>query len=405
MRYYDLFEETYTALSANKVRSGLTILGIVIGIGSVIAMVSIGQGAQKSISDSIQSAGSNLILVYPGSQRGPGSQVSSGQGSARTLKASDARALEEITGVKAVSPELTQRYQIVAAGANTNSSVVGIEPAYADVRKVTVREGSFITDSHISSRARVAVIGPTVATTLFGEESPLGKTLRIKNNNFKIIGVTNAKGGTGFTNQDDMVFVPLTSAQQFLVGDDYISSMSIESESSEIMTELQTSITNVMLEQHKISDPSQPDFTVLNQADILATASSITQTFTLLLAAIAGISLLVGGIGIMNMMLTTVTERTKEIGLRKAIGATEKNIQRQFLAEAIVLTSLGGITGIILGAGASYSLAYFGILSTSVSIQSILLATGVSAAIGIIFGYYPARRASRLNPIEALRYE
>lgn len=405
MRYYDLLEETYTALSANKVRSGLTILGIVIGIGSVIAMVSIGQGAQKSISDSIQSAGSNLILVYPGSQRGPGSQVSSGQGSARTLKASDARALEKITGVKAVSPELTQRYQIVAAGANTNSSVVGIEPAYADVRKVTIREGSFITNSHISSRARVAVIGPTVATTLFGEESPLGKTLRIKNNNFKIIGVTNAKGGTGFTNQDDMVFVPLTSAQQFLVGDDYISSMSIESESSEIMTELQTSITNVMLEQHKISDPSQPDFTVLNQADILATASSITQTFTLLLAAIAGISLLVGGIGIMNMMLTTVTERTKEIGLRKAIGATEKNIQRQFLAEAIVLTSLGGITGIILGAGASYSLAYFGILSTSVSIQSILLATGVSAAIGIIFGYYPARRASRLNPIEALRYE
>ncbi len=405
MRHYDLLEETYTALSANKVRSGLTILGIVIGIGSVIAMVSIGQGAQKSISDSIQSAGSNLILVYPGSQRGPGSQVSSGQGSARTLKANDARALEKIAGVKAVSPELTQRYQIVAAGANTNSSVVGIEPAYADVRKVTIREGSFITNSHISSRARVAVIGPTTATTLFGEESPLGKTLRIKNNNFKIIGVTNAKGGTGFTNQDDMVFVPLTSAQQFLVGDDYISSMSIESESSEIMTELQASITNVMLEQHKISDPSQPDFTVLNQADILATASSITQTFTLLLAAIAGISLLVGGIGIMNMMLTTVTERTKEIGLRKAIGATEKNIQRQFLAEAIVLTSLGGITGIILGAGASYSLTYFGILSTSVSIQSILLATGVSAAIGIIFGYYPARRASRLNPIEALRYE
>ncbi len=405
MKYYDLLEETYTALSANKVRSGLTILGIVIGIGSVIAMVSIGQGAQKSISDSIQSAGSNLILVYPGSQRGPGSQVSSGQGSARTLGADDAREIEKIAGVKSVSPELTQRYQIVAAGANTNTSVVGVEPAYADVRKVTIREGSFITNTHLNSRSRVAVIGPTTATTLFGEESPLGKTLRIKNNNFKIIGVTNAKGGTGFTNQDDMVFVPLTSAQQFLVGDDYISSMSIESESSEIMTELQASITNVMLEQHKISDPSQPDFTVLNQADILATASSITQTFTLLLAAIAGISLLVGGIGIMNMMLTTVTERTKEIGLRKAIGATEKNIQRQFLAEAIVLTSLGGITGIILGAGASYSLTYFGILSTSVSMQSIVLATGVSAAIGIIFGYYPARRASRLNPIEALRYE
>lgn len=405
MKYYDLLEETYTALSANKVRSGLTILGIVIGIGSVIAMVSIGQGAQKSISDSIQSAGSNLILVYPGSQRGPGSQVSSGQGSARTLGADDARAIEKIAGVKSVSPELTQRYQIVAAGANTNTSVVGVESAYADVRKVTIREGSFITNTHLNSRSRVAVIGPTTATTLFGEESPLGKTLRIKNNNFKIIGVTNAKGGTGFTNQDDMVFVPLTSAQQFLVGDDYISSMSIESESSEIMTELQASITSVMLEQHKISDPSQPDFTVLNQADILATASSITQTFTLLLAAIAGISLLVGGIGIMNMMLTTVTERTKEIGLRKAIGATEKNIQRQFLAEAIVLTSLGGITGIILGAGASYSLTYFGILSTSVSMQSIVLATGVSAAIGIIFGYYPARRASRLNPIEALRYE
>lgn len=405
MKYYDLLEETYTALSANKVRSGLTILGIVIGIGSVIAMVSIGQGAQKSISDSIQSAGSNLILVYPGSQRGPGSQVSSGQGSARTLSVSDARAIEEIPGVKGVSPELSQRYQIVATGSNTNTTVLGVEPAYADVRKITIQEGSFITNSQNNSRSRVAVIGPTTATTLFGEESPLGKTIRIKNNNFKIVGVTQAKGGSGFTNQDDMVFVPLTSAQQFLVGNDYISSISIEAESSDIMSALQAEITAVMLKAHNIKDPSQPDFTVLNQADILATASSITQTFTLLLSAIAGISLLVGGIGIMNMMLTTVTERTKEIGLRKAIGATEKNIQRQFLAEAIVLTSLGGIIGIILGAGASYAVSYFGILSTSVSVQSILLATGVSAAIGIIFGYYPARRASRLNPIEALRYE
>lgn len=407
MSIIDILQETYAALSANKIRSGLTILGIVIGIGSVIAMISIGQGAQGSIESQIQSIGSNLVLVTPGAQRGPGFQVSSGRGAARTLTQEDADAIiKNITTAKAVAPEISGRYQITSKGKNTNTSVIGTVGTYTDVRNMEIDTGSFITDQNVRSLSKVAVLGPTARDDLFGQGADaVGQTIRIKSVEFKVIGITKAKGGTGFGSQDDMIFVPLTSAQRFLAGDAYVTTISVQAQDAQSMADIQSQITTLLLDRHHISDPQLADFSVLNQADILATASSITQTFTILLAAIAGISLVVGGIGIMNMMLTTVTERTKEIGLRKAIGAKKRDINLQFLTEAVILTFIGGAAGIVLGWLISFIITYLNILQTQISISSILLAFGVSAAIGIIFGYYPARRAANLNPIEALRYE
>ncbi len=407
MKIIDIIQETHQSLSSNKIRSGLTMLGIVIGISSVIAMVSIGQGAQSSIQSSIQSIGSNLITVSPGVQRGPGSQVSGGQGSARSLTQDDADAIvKNISLAKAVSPELSGRYQVVSKGKNTNTSILGSTPSYPTVRNVEIDLGNFITDQNIKSASKVAVLGPNSRDSLFGEGAdPIGQVIRIKNIEFKIIGVTKVKGGSGFANQDDIIFIPLTSAQRYLAGDQYVTSISIQASDAESMTQLQQDVTDLLLTRHNISDPALADFSIFNQADIVAAASSVTQTFTILLGAVAGISLLVGGIGIMNMMLTTVTERTKEIGLRKAIGAKRADINIQFLTEAIALTFIGGVIGVILGWSISFGISYFGLLQTSVSTGSVLLAFGVSAFIGIVFGYYPARRASRLNPIEALRYE
>jgi putative ABC transport system permease protein len=407
MKPSDLIQEIYYALTANKSRSALTILGIVIGIGSVIAMISVGQGTKNTIEASIQSLGSNLILVTPGAQRGIGMQVSQGRGSAQTLTNEDANAIgSEISGISAVAPEISSRYQITAKGKNTNVSVDGVSAAYASVRNVAIDSGSFITDQNLSSVSKVAVLGPTVSTDLFGENvDAIGQTIRIKSIEFKVIGITKTKGGGGFGSQDEMIYIPLTTAQKFLAGSDRLSTINVQASDQKNMTDIQTQITDLLLARHKIFDPTKADFGTMNQADIVATATSMAGTFTILLGSIAAISLLVGGIGIMNMMLTSVTERTREIGLRKAIGAKKKDISLQFLSEAIVLTFLGGIFGVILGWLISLGIAKFGGLTTSVSLPSILLAFGVSAAIGVIFGYYPARRAAGLNPIEALRYE
>lgn len=407
MKTFDILQETYVSLTSNKVRSGLTILGIVIGIGSVIAMIAVGSGAQQTIEANIQSIGSNLILVMPGAQRGPGAQVSSGRGSARTLKQSDADAIgATVENISAVAPELSGRYQVTSRGKNTNTSIVGTTAAYTVVRNVNIDEGVFISDQNLRSLGRVAVIGPTVRDDLFGVDvDPVGQTIRIKGTEFKIIGITKSKGGSGFGSQDDMIFVPLTTAQRFLAGESYVTTISVQAKDPSSMTTVQSQITEVLLKEHKISDPELADFSTLNQADIVATASSITGTFTVLLSAVAGISLLVGGIGIMNMMLTTVTERTREIGLRKAIGATRADINAQFLIEAIALTFFGGVAGVVLGWGLSQLIASLGLIQTNVSLSSVLLAFGVSAGIGIVFGYYPARRAARLHPIDALRYE
>lgn len=407
MKLTDILEETLAALSANKVRSGLTMLGIIIGISSVIAMTAIGNGAQASIQSSIQSIGANLIIVTPGAQRGPGVQVSQGRGSAKSLTLDDADALaENITSIKAVAPEVTGRYQVTAKGTNTNTQVVGATTTYPTVRNVETAEGTFITDTQLKSGSKVAVLGPTARDDLFGvDEDAIGQSIRIKQTTFTVIGITKAKGGSGFSNPDDMIFIPLTTAQRFLSGDQYVTTISVSAVDAESATQVQEDITTLLLDRHHISDATQADFSTLNQADIIATASSVTGTFTILLAAVAGISLIVGGIGIMNMMLTTVTERTREIGLRKAIGAKPRDISTQFLIEAVMLTFTGGIIGVILGWLIAFVVRYTGIIQTQVSVSSILLAFGVSTAIGIIFGYYPAMRAAKLHPIEALRYE
>ena len=402
----DILKETFWSLSANKVRSGLTILGIVIGIASVITMVAIGQGAQASIASSIESIGSNLIIVRPGAQRTAG--VSSGAGSSATLTVDDANAIKnEIANVSAVAPEDSKRAQVTAKGTNTNTQIVGTVSDYATVRNIAMDSGTFITDQAVKSSAKVAVLGATTRDDLFGvNANPVGQVIRIKNVDFDVIGVTVAKGGSGFTSPDDSIYIPISSAQHFITGDTFVSTVSVAANDQNSMASVQNNISDLLLKRHSISDPQQADFSLMNQADIIATALSITGTFTILLSSIAGISLLVGGIGIMNMMLTTVTERTREIGLRKAVGIKKIYINMQFLAEAVALTFLGGFLGVVLGWGASMLVTKFvPSLTTQVSMSSVLLAFGVSAGVGIVFGFYPARRAANLSPMEALRYE
>ncbi len=399
----DIFKETFTALSANKVRSSLTVLGIVIGIGSVIAMVSIGQGAQAQVQSSIEGLGSNLLTIFPGTVQPGRGVVSSGRGAAQTLKNEDMDIIKSIEGVSLVAGELDRRFQIAAStGNNTNSTVIGTVPEYGEIRNLNLSDGAFMSENNVSGLSKVAVLGATVATDLFGENDPLGQTVRINGSLFRVVGILTAKGGSGFANLDDMVFVPLSTMQKVLSGVDYLSTIAISVQDKNQMIGVQEQITDLLSVKHRVSEP---DFSIISQADILGTLNQVTGAFTMFLAAIASISLVVGGIGIMNMMLTTVTERTREIGLRKAIGATQKDIKRQFLFEATLLTFLGGAIGIFLGWLVAFVVTALGLIQTQVSMSSVLLAFGVSAGIGIIFGYYPAKRAAGLNPIEALRYE
>ena len=399
----DIMHETISALTANKVRTSLTMLGIIIGIGSVIAMVSIGQGAQASIQSSIEGLGSNLLTVFPGALQPGRGIVSSGRGAAQSLKNEDIDVLRSIGGITLVAPELDRRFQIVSsAGNNTNSTVIGTVSDYSIIRNMVLAEGSFFTDIQNKSLAKVAVLGPTASTDLFGTQDPVGGTLKINGVIFRVIGLLQTKGGSGFANVDDMVFIPLGTMQKILTGVDYLSTIAISVSDKNAMADIKDQATILLTEKHRVTEP---DFSIISQADILGTLNQVTTSFTLFLAAIAGISLVVGGIGIMNMMLTTVTERTREIGLRKAVGATAKDINIQFLSEAVALTLIGGTIGVAMGWGIAKAVSLLGIIQTQVSITSVILAFGVSALIGIAFGYYPARRASKLNPIEALRYE
>lgn len=403
--FKDLIQEVLWSLMGNKVRSGLTILGIVIGIASVITMVGIGQGSKKSIEAQIESIGSNLITIMPGSQSVGGVRQSSG--SAQSLTEEDVTVLEKkVSGIKAIAPTVSSNYQITAKGNNSNTQVIGTTPDYITVKNVAIELGSFFSESQGRGSAKVAVIGPDTRDTLFGEgANPIGQTVRINKVIFQIIGVTQAKGASGFNNQDDAVYVPIKTSQNYLVGNDYINTINVTVNSQEEMTPVEEQIKTVLLENHGIENEEEADFRTMNQNDIISTASSITDTFTLLLSSIAGISLLVGGIGIMNMMLTTVTERTREIGLRKAVGVRKFYINLQFLTEAVMLTFIGGGVGVLLGLIASYFISSFSSISSVISLSSILISFGVSAAVGIIFGFYPARRAANLSPIEALRYE
>jgi len=407
MKTIDILEETYAALFANKVRSGLTMLGIIIGISSVIAMTAIGNGTKDSISASIQSIGANLVMVMPGAQRSFGGP-SGARGGAQSLTVADADAIEsQVSGVAGISREVSSRKQVVASGTNTNTSIIGTEPSYATVRNISVDEGDFISSESVSSGLKVAVIGPTTRDDLFGTGATdvVGQKIRISGIEYEVIGITHAKGGSGFSNSDDVIYIPYTTAQRYITGNKYLSEIDVSATSSDVSATVQSDVTDLLMTRHNITDSTKVDFNTMNQADIIATASSVTGTLTALLAAVAGISLVVGGIGIMNMMLTTVTERTREIGLRKAIGAKRKDINLQFLIEAVALTFSGGVAGVILGWLIAFIISYLGIMQAQVSLNSVLLAFGVSAFIGIVFGYYPAQRASNLNPIDALRYE
>lgn len=407
MDYLELIKECFGTLTLNKMRTGLAILGIIIGIGSVIALISLGQGSQKAIENQIQSLGSNLLTITPGGlNSGP---VRGAIGGVTTLVLDDAKAIAsspQVKNVKGVSPEYSKRSQVIAGRNNTNTSVVGVTPSFADIRKVTLENGVFISVHDVEVLSKVAVLGAQTATDLFGgAQMALGKTIRIGGQTLRVIGVAKAKGGAGFNNPDDAVYVPLSTAQKQLFGATNITSIAVEAKSQNVMTDAQNEIGYLLLDRHKLQDPGEADFVIFSQNDILNTASQVTGTFTTLLGGIAAISLLVGGIGIMNIMLVTVTERTREIGLRKALGAKKKVIVAQFLVEAIILTVIGGFIGMILGISVSYTLSSIIKIPFSISPTSVILAIGVSGGIGIIFGWYPARKASNLQPIEALRYE
>lgn len=411
MELSELVTESLSTLTLNKMRTGLAMLGVIIGIGSVIALVSLGQASQRFITSQIQSLGSNLLTITPGSQMTGGVR---GGGNVTTLTHDDAKAIissPAITTLNKVSAEYSSRTQVVAGKNNTNTTVTGVLPEYAEIRNTIISFGTFVTQRNVDSMSKVAILGPITATDLFGDPStgsgqnPVGQTIRINSQVFNVIGVTEEKGGSGFMSQDDIIFIPLTTAQKLLFGVDYVNSISVSAISEDVMVRAQEEISNLLLSRHKIKNPELADFRIMSQEDILSTMTQITGTFTTLLSGIAAISLIVGGIGIMNIMLVTVTERTREIGLRKALGAKGNTITTQFLVEAIMITFIGGAIGTLIGIAISAVLTNSMNLPFVLSISSVMLAFIVSAAVGILFGWYPAQKAAKLQPIEALRYE
>ncbi|MCS6243705.1 MAG: ABC transporter permease [Opitutus sp.] len=390
------------ALRRNKMRSVLTALGMIIGVGAVIAMVSIGNGAKAQVEASIASLGQNIISVYPGTLTTGGAR--GGSGTASTLTPEDALAIQQdIAGVVAVSPEVRDRQQILANGLNWNTSINGESPDFLSIRDWGLAEGVIFTDLEVRSTAKVAVIGQTVADQLFPGSSPIGQTLRIRNIPFKIIGLLKPKGFNYFgSDQDDTVLIPYTSAMRRVSRRTNLSSILIQAATQDQMPRIQQEITDLLQQRRQ---GREPDFTVRNQMELAQAATATSRTMTGLLGAIAGVSLIVGGIGIMNIMLVSVTERTREIGIRLAIGAHDHDIRLQFLIEAMVLSLMGGALGILIGVGASQIVSQLNGWPVQVSSASIIVAFVFSGAVGIGFGFYPAHKAAKLDPIEALRFE
>lgn len=403
MKYGELFSSAVRALRGNLLRTALTMLGIVIGIASVIMILSLGQGASEAITSQVSSLGTNLIIVIPGTQE-PGRA-----GVSNTLTLADEEALTKpnaVPNISAGAAQVSLNAEIVANGQNESASVMGVGANYADINSITVSQGEFITQEDVDGYSRVAVLGPEIVNNIFGEGAdPVGQTITIKSRSFRIIGVTETKGSSGFTNPDATIYIPVTTGMRQLLGQDYVSAIVLSATNAEEVDQTMTDVRDFLLDRHKITDPANADFTIRSSKDAISILGTITGILTGGLAGIAAISLVVGGIGIMNIMLVTVTERTREIGLLKAIGAKRKDILSQFLIEAVVLTLSGGIVGIIIGVSFTFLITRFAPIPFVLSPVSIILAVGVSSIVGVIFGIYPAQRAARLSPIDALRYE
>lgn len=402
--YKESFLMAWASLIANKMRSILTMLGIIIGVAAVIALVSIGNGVKQQVSDSISSLGSNLLMVMPGAPRTPGVRPTAS--SQRSLKEGDYKAIAKLDGVAAASPFTSNSYVAIYQSNNWTTTVSGVSPSLQTINNLTMKDGRFITEKNVQNRERVAVVGSTIVKNLFGNENPVGKDIRVKNIPFKIIGVLESKGNSSMgEDQDDVVYIPYTTAMERVQGVDYLRMVYVSANDDNGINRLQADIENLLRVRHNIKDSNLDDFNIRNMQSIMETMQQTTSTLTLFLGAVAAISLVVGGIGIMNIMLVSVTERTREIGIRKALGATYNVIVTQFLIEAVVISLMGGIIGIIFGIGASQLISKFSGMSTVLSIPTIFLSFGFSIAIGLVFGVYPARKAARLNPIDALHYE
>jgi putative ABC transport system permease protein len=416
MQIWESVRISLRALTVNKMRSILTMLGIIIGVGAVIALLSVGQGFEQYITQQFEGLGTNLLFVFAGQleSSGPGSAQASRQ-RVQPLTMGDAGALADpflVPDVVAVAPEYSRSGTVVRGKHDRSTSVSGVTPEYQSVRNFNPVLGEFIAQEHVNGRSRVAVLGATVAKELFEpDEYPIGQTIKLNDVPFKVIGVLEEKGGGGFGDEDNVVMIPISTAQTRLFsagsvrGDLIVSAIFIQVGTQDKMSEVADRIAEVLRERHRISFRDDDDFTVINQADLIQVFGDFTAVFTLVLGAIAGISLVVGGIGIMNIMLVSVTERTREIGIRKAVGAKRRDILLQFLIEAMVMSMVGGFVGIVLGYTASTVLGNVADLTTVVTLGAVLLATSFSAAVGLFFGIYPATRAARLNPIDALRYE
>lgn len=404
MNFTNNFEIALNGIKANKLRSSLTMLGIIIGVAAVIIMISVGQGASKRISDQISSMGSNLLMVFPGAGQGP---VRGAAGNVNTLTLEDAEAITGLGMVTCAVPELSTGATIVYESQTWTAQANGTTPGLQAIKDWPVSSGSFFDDDDVQSAGLVAVLGRTVADSLFPPGTdPVGATIRINKLAFTVLGVLSPKGAAMLgQDQDDVVYVPITTVQKRMLGVNHVRTINVQTETQNSMAYVQNGIEELLRERHRITGSKTDDFSVLSLTSVLEAAETATGTMTMLLASIAAISLLVGGIGIMNIMLVSVTERTKEIGLRMAVGATEGNIRNQFLVESVVLCLVGGFAGIATGAAVARTISKFAGWPTYITLYSILLAAGFSAAIGIFFGYYPAKKAAGLDPIEALRFE
>jgi len=408
MNLYSAAKVSYRSLRANKLRSMLTMLGMIIGVAAVIAMVAIGAGANERISSQIASVGSNLILVLPGSTTSGG--LRSGFGGTPTLTMADARAIgKELPAVRFSAPSIRSTSPVVYGNQNWSTIIQGLTPEFFEIREWWLSGGRYFTTAEVEAAAKVAVLGQTVADNLFGDESPIGKSVRIKRVPFTVIGLLERKGQSiQGQDQDDTVAVPITTAQRKLFGSAHIGTVGViivQAVDGDSVKDAERQVNELLRQRHRIGPGEPPDFSVRNLSEMLAVAEASTRIMSLLLGAIASVSLLVGGIGIMNIMLVSVTERTREIGIRMAVGARERDILLQFLIEALILAVTGGAVGILVGVAGSSLISRFAGWSTLISPGAVLVAFGFSAAVGVFFGFYPARKASRLDPIEALRYE